>query len=150
MNNQQRKQQGSSEDQKRKLPAEWQSNKKKKKPKKDEKIVWYGFECPYCPQNFVKDSEQEAEDKYLQRLVLCRKKTYESKNKGHSLWVNFKTVHCRDFHSNECKSPHMKVKDGKVVPNDSKGSKLGKKNLVKYELTWKQYSKRNSLNSKRK
>jgi len=150
VNNQQRKQQGSSENQKRKLPAEWQSKEKKKKRKKDEKVVWYGFECPYCPQNSAIDSEKEVENKYLQRLVLCREKAYESKSKGHSLWVNFKAVHCRDFHSNECKYPLLKVKDGKVVSNESEGSQLGRKNLVKYELTRKQYSKRNVLNSKRK
>ena len=74
----------------------------------------------------------------------------ESKSKGHSLWVNFKAVHCRDFHSNECKYPLLKAKDGKVVSNESEGSQLGRKNLVKYELTRKQYSKRNVLNSKRK
>ena len=96
------------------------------------------------------DSEQLEEDKYLQRLILCRKKTYESSNNGHSLSVNFKTVHLRDFQSGEFKYPLLRVKDGIFVSNDSDGSTLSKRNLVKYELTREQYSKRNALNSKRK
>ena len=100
----QQKQEDACGKQKRKLPRKTHSSRKKKK---QEKVVFYGFECPYCPQTVENDSEQEVEDKYLQRLILCRKSTYNSTNKGHSLWVNFKAVHCRNFHSHEDKYPNI-------------------------------------------
>ena len=146
-NYQQQKQDNKCGTKKRKRPIKSKSSRKKRR---EEKSVYYGFECPYCPQSMENESEQLAEDKYLQRLILCRKKTYDSTNKGHSLWVNFKTVHLRNFHSGEFKYPLLRVKDGLLVSNDSDGSRLSKKNLVKYELTREQYSKRNALNSKRK
>ena len=142
----QQKQEDTCGKQKRKLPRKTHSSRKKKQ----EKVVFYGFECPYCPQTVENDSEQEVEDKYLQRLILCRKSTYNSTNKGHSLWVNLKAVHCRNFHSHEDKYPNIWVKDEQLVSSNSEGTKVSKKNLVKYELTREQYSRRNVLNSKRK
>ena len=137
------------EKQKRKLPGKSPSSKKKKRRKNSDKVVFWGFEPPHCLQKCENDSVQEEEDKYLQRLIICRKKTYESTNKGHSLWVNYKTVHCRNFHK-ESNYPQLKVEDGKLVSADSGGSLLSKKNLLKYELTKEQYSNRNRLNSNRK
>ena len=117
MNYQQQKQDIKCGKQKRKHPTNSNSSRKKRR---QEKSVYYGFECPYCPQTMESDSEQLVENKYLQRLILCRKKTYDSTNKGHSLWVNFKTVHFRNFHSGEFKYPLLQVKDEFLVYKDSR------------------------------
>ena len=70
-----------------------------KKRKRDvEKVLYYGFECSHCPQEKSSDSDKEKERKYLQRLILTRKTSYESKSKGNSLSVNYGAVHCLDFH----------------------------------------------------
>ena len=135
LNKPQRREDRTSEKQKSKLSEKSHSSKKKKKRKNSDKVIFWGFECPHCLQKYENDSVQEEEDKYLQRLILCQNKTYESTNKGHSLWVNLKTVHCRDFHKEQKEYAQMKVKDGKLASVDSGGSLLSKKNLVKYELT---------------
>ena len=133
---------------KQKFPSKSTSSKKRKY--EAEKVLFYGFECVHCPQDKASDSEKEKENKYLQRLILCRKTTYDSTNKGHSLWVNYKAVHCRHFHKSKSSIPTVRVKDGKIVTEESGGSKLSKANLLEYELTRKQYKDRNVLNSKRK
>ena len=70
MNYQQQKQDIKCGKQKRKHPTNSNYSRKKRR---QEKSVYYGFECPYCPQTMESDSEQLVENKYLQRLILCRK-----------------------------------------------------------------------------
>ena len=55
--------------------------KKKKKKKNEEVVVWYGFECQHCPKDDTNDTDEQKADKHLQRLCICKKKTYESKRK---------------------------------------------------------------------
>ena len=59
--------------------------------------------------------KKEKQQKYLQRLIFCRKTTYDSDSKGHSLWVNYKAVHCCDFHKAETSKPIVRVKNGWIV-----------------------------------
>ena len=54
---------------------------KKKKKKNEEVVVRYGFECQHCPKDDTNDTDEQKADKHLQRLCLCKKKTYESKRK---------------------------------------------------------------------
>ena len=59
--------------------------KKKAKVRHTKKSVFFGFECPHCPQALAGDTPEQRHDKFLQRLCLCKKATYESTRKGHSL-----------------------------------------------------------------
>ena len=52
--------------------------KKKKTKKNEEVVVWYGFECEHCPKDGTDDTDKQKADKHLQRLCLCKKKTYET------------------------------------------------------------------------
>ena len=96
--------------------------KKKRKLNPDEKLVFYGFECTAegCPQDAEGDTEVERHDKFLQRVCVCKESTYNKSAKGHSLWVNFKTVHCQQFHKDQKNYPLTKVKDNKVAWNNGK------------------------------
>ena len=58
-----------------------QEPKKKKTKKNEEVVVKYGFECEHCPKDGTDDTDKQKADKYLQRLCLCKKKTYESDRK---------------------------------------------------------------------
>ena len=84
---------------KRKPSLVAKGNKKRKRDK--QKVLYYGFECIHCPKEKSSDSDKEKERKYLQRLILTRKTTYEKKSKGNALFVNYGAVHCRDFHKAE-------------------------------------------------
>ena len=55
--------------------------KKKKTKKNEEVVVRYGFECEHCPKDGTDDTDKQKAEKHLQRLCLCKKKTYESDRK---------------------------------------------------------------------
>ena len=57
------------------------ANEPNKKKKNEEVVVRYGFECQHCPRDDTNDKDEQKADKHLQRLCLCKKKTYESKRK---------------------------------------------------------------------
>ena len=133
---------------KRKQSLLAKGNKKRKRD--EEKVVYYGFECTHCPKEKSSDSEIEKQRKYLQRLILTRKTTYESNSKGHSLWVNYVAVHCRNFHEAETSKPTVRVENGQIVTEETSGSILSKRNLIQYKLTKKQYRERTNLNFTRK
>ena len=133
---------------KRKQPPVAKGNKKRKR--EEEKVLYYGFECIHCPKDKSSDSDKEKQEKYLQRLILTRKSTYDSESKGHSLWVNYGAVHCRDFHETETSKPTVRVKKGQIVTEETGGSIISKRNLIQYKLTRKQYKERNTLNTTRR
>ena len=54
---------------------------KKKRKKNEEVVVWYGFECKHCPKDDIDDTDEQKADKHLQRLCICKKKTYDSDRK---------------------------------------------------------------------
>ena len=54
-----------------------------------EEVRYYGFGCTHGPTEKSSDSDTEKQQKYLQRLILTRKTTYDSESKGHSLLVNY-------------------------------------------------------------
>ena len=115
----------------------FKTTRSKKRMSETEKVVFNGFEYLHCPQEKGSDSEKGKERKYLQSLVLCRKITYYSNYTGHSLWVNYKAVRWRDFHKSKSSLPTARVKDGRIVTEESGGSKLRTGNLVQYELSRK-------------
>ena len=102
------------------------------------------------PKREIFRLRQRKARKYLQRLILTRKTTYDSESKGHSLWVNYGAVHCRDFNEAETSKPTVRVKNGQIVHEETGGSILSKRNLIKYKLTRKQYRERNTFNTTRR
>ena len=60
-------------------PLSVKEPKIRKKKKNEEVTVWYGFECKHCPKDDSEDTEEP--DKQLQRLCICKKKTYDSDRK---------------------------------------------------------------------
>ena len=105
--------------------------------------------CTQGPKEKSSDSDIEKQRKYLQRLILTRKTTYDPESKGHSLWVNYVAVNCRDFHEAETSKLTVRVKNGQIVTEETLGSILSKRNLIQYKLTRKQYRERTNLNSTR-
>ena len=100
------------------------------KEKTTREVSLLRFWVSLLSSKFGKWIRTTSRGKVSSEAILCRKKTYDSTSKGHSLWVNFKTVHFRNFHSGKFKYPLLHVKDGILVSNDSGGSRLSKKKTL--------------------